>query len=90
MFTQKDLSQLDRDYFNIRFAGCYNVVVQSKNTKHIWSIGHEEIGRIKHCTIYHKHNDYDPYHIQGNAQNMECAIAKIKSHDAFQLSGRKH
>lgn len=89
MFTKKEIESLDRHYFNIRFAGGYCVVLQSKNTKHIWSIHHEEIGKIRHCIIYHKHNDSDSYHIQGNARNMECAITKIMDHDDFQLKGRK-
>jgi hypothetical protein len=89
MFTKKEIQSLDRHYFDVRFAGCHCVVLQSKNTKHIWSIHHEEIGKIKHCIIYHKHNYSAPYHIQGNARNMGCAISKIKDHDDFQLNVRK-
>lgn len=90
MFTKKDIKSIDRNYFTVFFVGCFCIVLQSKNTKHIWSINHEEFGEQKRCVICHKHNEYDAYHFQRYAKNIDCAISKIKEHDFYQLNGRKN
>lgn len=89
MFCKNDLNQIDNQYFKVLHCGCYSVDLQSKNTKHYWHIEHEVLPTVAHCVIYHRHNNISPYHKHGYAANLEISILKIKSHDKFQLNGRK-
>lgn len=89
MFQTKDLSSLDYNYFDVINPGCFNVIIQSRNTNHYWSILHEEFPTFQHCIIYHKHKANSQYHYHGHASNLKKALEQIKSHDAFQLNGRK-
>lgn len=88
MFSQKELSSIDRRYFNVIQASCYCVTLQSKNTKHYWHILHEEYPSFKTCQITHKHNRSDEYHPHRNQPTLQKAIQEIKSHDNFQINVR--
>lgn len=88
MFTQKDIQSIDRSYFNVIFAGCYSITLQSKNTKHYWCIQHEEYPKFSTCRISHKHNYSDQFHSHRNRPNLKKAIQDIKSHDDFQINVR--
>ena len=88
MFTQKDIQSIDRSYFNVIFAGCYSITLQSKNTKHYWCIQHEEYPTFSTCRISHKHNYSDQFHSHRNRPNVKKAIQDIKSHDDFQINVR--
>ncbi len=90
MITKIELKFIDPQYFNILQMGCLTIYVQSKNTKHYWSIHLEEYPSFRHFKIYHKHNNHDQYHRHRDARNIRAAIEHIKSHDAFQLNGRKY
>jgi hypothetical protein len=46
LFSPKEISSIDRSYFNIVQANSLSVTLQSKNTKHYWHILHQE---------YHSH-----------------------------------
>jgi len=63
--------------------------LQSQNTMHFWAIHLEQYPTFRHYKIYHKHNSHDQYHRHRDARNLSVAIEQIKSHDAFQLNGRK-
>ena len=88
MFTQKEIQSIDRSYFNVIFAGCYSITLQSKNTKHYWCIQHEEYPTFKTCQITHKHNRSDEYHPHRNQPTLQKAIQERKSHDNFQINVR--
>lgn len=90
MITKSELKFIDPQYFNILQMGCFAIYLQSKNTKHFWAIQVEEYPTFRHFKIYHKHNSHDQYHRHRDARNIHAAIEQIKSHDAFQLNGRKH
>lgn len=89
MITRNELKYIDPQYFNILQMGCFSIYIQSKNTKHYWSIHIEEYPTFRHFKIYHKHNCYDQYHRHRDARSIIAAIEHIKAHDTFQLSGRK-
>ena len=41
------------------------------------------------CLVYHKHHINHPYHSHSRCGTLRKAIRDIKSHDEFQLNGRK-
>lgn len=92
MFTNKDLSYIDKNYFNIIMAGCFCVTLQSKNTKHYWHIIHYSYPSFQTCTIEHKHNYGDAFHAHGNRPTLKSAIESIMEHDYYHMNvrGRKH
>ena len=89
MFQSKELNAIDQTYFNVIRATCHCVTLQSKNTKHYWHILHQDYSNFKSCEIYHNHHANSCYHEHGHASTLQKAITQIKSHDAFQLNGRK-
>ncbi|MGF7145025.1 hypothetical protein HNQ56_003458 [Anaerotaenia torta] len=89
MITKTEFKSIDTQYFNVLQMGCYSIYVQSKNTKHYWGIHVEEYPTFRHFRIYHKHNNHDQYHRHKDARSLSVAIEHIKSHDTFQLNGRK-
>ncbi|MDF2943916.1 MAG: hypothetical protein K0S01_2774 [Herbinix sp.] len=89
MISKTELKSIDTQYFNILQLGCFAVYVQSKNTNHFWAIHVEEYPTFRHFKIYHKHNSYEEYHRHRDTRSINAAIEYIKSHDAFQLNGRR-
>lgn len=85
MFTTKELKNIDHTYFNIIHAGCYSVTLRSKNTKHFWHVLHQQYPTFTSCKIWHKHNQTDSFHEQGNAPTLEQAMNKIREHDHYHL-----
>jgi hypothetical protein len=89
MISKTELKAIDSQYFNVQQMESYTIYVQSKNTRHFWGIQVEEFPTFRHYRIYHKHNSYDEFHRHRDARSLSAAIDQIKSHDAFQLNGRK-
>jgi hypothetical protein len=89
MITKTELKSIDTRYFDVILIGCFSIYVRSKNTKHYWAIQVEEYPTFRHYKIYHKHNYHDEYHRHRDAKSLSVAIDQIKSHDTFQLNGRK-
>lgn len=87
MFSTEELESLDRSYFSVICADAYDITIMSKNTGHVWFIHNLEPGS---CIIFHKHRVSDQYHTHGRSNTMARAIRSIKSHDQFQLNGRRH
>ena len=85
MFTQKDLQSIDRNYFIVKFEGCYGVTLQSKNTKHCWFITSEDYGHFQTCTIFHTHHEGTPMHEHGHGKTLYSCMKKIKDHDVYQI-----
>lgn len=89
MFHTKELTMLNKDYFNIIQQSVHCVTLQSKNTGHYWHIIHQEYSTFKSCIIYHNHTSGAAYHVHGCAPTLADAVSRITSHDIFQLNGRK-
>ena len=89
MFTQQELDQIDRDYFEVIVANEYDVTLISNNTRHVWYLHNAEMPDRNVTIIFHKHNINHPYHQHGRAGTLNRAIKSIKAHDAFQLNGRR-
>lgn len=89
MFNSINLELLDKRYFNIIMIEPRDITVQSKNTGHYWYIHNTEYPSKESCVIYHKHKYSHPYHHHGSGNSLSQVISCIKSHDCWQLRGRK-
>ncbi len=89
MISKKERLMFDAAYFNILLNNGFAISVQSKNTKHYWHIIEEEFDSFRHFKLYHKHNRLDEFHRHRDKKNMAAVVDEIKSHDEFQLNGRR-
>ena len=89
MFTTEELQAIDRKYFTVIVADAYDVTLISNNTRHVWYIHNVELKDRNLCLVYHKHKISHPYHSHSRCGTLRRAIRDIKSHDTFQLNGRK-
>ena len=89
MYTRQELEAMDRSYFEIIVADEYDVILMSRNTRHIWYLRNVELPDGEVTVILHKHQASDPYHAHGRSRTMKRAIWDIKNHDLFQMNGRK-
>jgi len=89
MFNSKDMQKIDKVYFNVIRMSEYDIEIQSENTGHVWLLHSTENEDNGNCIIFHKHNKKHPYHRHGSAGSMATAVRNIKSHDKWQLAGRK-
>lgn len=89
MFELKDIQKIDDSYFNVIRISEYDIEIQSENTGHVWLLHSTENDDKGDCIIFHKHNIKHRYHRHGTAGNMAIAVRNIKSHDKWQLAGRK-
>ena len=88
MFSDTQLRSINPKRFKIITANSRNVMIQSKNTGHYWQIHTTQEPDKCSCVVFHKHKRNDPYHCHCKADNLYHAIAKIRSHDKWQLNGR--
>ena len=90
MFEQKSLDKIDGNYFNIIIADSQDVTIQSRNTGHYWYLHSPEYpGEGTAVIIFHKHKYSHPYHQHGRTNTLRQAVRGIKSHDKWQMGGRK-
>ena len=89
MFNTEDLKCLDPKYFNIIAVDDYDVTVMSRNTGHYWCLHNPEYPGEGTVIIFHKHKFSHPYHQHGRANTLRQAVRGIKSHDKWQMGGRK-
>ena len=89
MFSSKELSIIDSQYFQVIQKSALCVTIVSKNTGHFWHIIHQEYPSFKSCEIWHKHKAEDQYHLHGHKGTLRAAINSVKSHDIYQLNHRK-
>lgn len=89
MFTTEELQSIDRKYFMVIVADAYDVTLISNNTRHVWHIHNVELADRNLCLVYHKHHISHSYHSHSRCGTLRRAIRDIKSHDEFQLNGRK-
>lgn len=88
MFTTEELQSIDRKYFTVIVVDAYDVTLISNNTRH-WYIHNVELKDRNLYLVYHKHKISHPYHSHSRCGTLRSAIRDIKSHDTFQLNGRK-
>ena len=89
MFTTEELQSIDRKYFTVIVADAFDVTLISNNTWHVWYIHNVELKDRNLCLVYHKNKISHPYHSHSRCGTLRKAIRDIKSHDEFQLNGRK-
>ena len=89
MFSREDLECLDPGYFEIIYMGDRDVTIMSRNTRHMWYIHNPKYPLMGSCIIFHKHKVSHPYHQYGRSNTLRQAVRSIKSHDKWQLGGRK-
>lgn len=89
MFTAEELNSIDTKYFAVITANEYDVTLISKNTRHVWYLHSVELPDRDMVITFHKHKVSHPYHTHSKCGTLGKAIRDIKSHDAFQLNGRK-
>ena len=88
MFTETQLKSINPKRYKIITANARNVMIRSKKTGHYWQIHTSQEQDKRSCVVFHKHRNGDPYHCHCKADNLYHALAKIKSHDKWQLKGR--
>ena len=89
MFTQQELDSIDKKYFAVIVADQYDVTLMSLNTRHVWQLHNVELPDGEVTVVFHKHHASDPYHTHSRSRSLGRAIRDIKSHDTFQLNGRR-
>lgn len=89
MFREEELAAIDRKYFTVIIANEYDVTLLSNNTHHMWYLHSVELPDRDMVICFHKHHASDPYHCHSKCGTLRKAIRDIKSHDTFQLNGRK-
>ena len=89
MFNTEDLKCLDPKYFCIIAVDDYDVTIMSRITGHYWYLHDPEYPREGTVIIFHKHKASHPYHQHGRANTLRQAVRGIKSHDKWQMGGRK-
>lgn len=89
MYTQQELDAIDKKYFSIILMNEYDVTLMSKNTHHVWQLHNVELPDGEITVVFHKHNVSDQYHTHSRSRTLGRAIRDIKSHDQFQLNGRR-
>ena len=89
IMEKEDLECLDPGYFEIIYMDDRDVTIMSRNTRHMWYIHNPEYPLMGSCIIFHKHKVSHPYHQHGRSNTLRQAVRSIKSHDKWQLGGRK-
>ena len=89
MFTEEELQSIDTKYFMMITMDPYDVTIQSRNTGHYWYLHNTGYPTDGSCIIFHKHKFSHPYHQHGRANTLRQAVKSIKSHDKWQMNGRR-
>ncbi|MCR5023171.1 MAG: hypothetical protein K6A90_02400 [Lachnospiraceae bacterium] len=89
MYIQQELDAIDKKYFSIILMNEYDVTIMSKNTHHVWQLHNVELPDGEITVVFHKHHASDRYHTHRRSRTLSRAIRDIKSHDQFQLNGRR-
>ncbi|MGN0416681.1 hypothetical protein [Anaerostipes faecalis] len=89
MFSAEDLKCFDPKYFCIIAVDDYDVTIISRNTGNYWYIHNPEYPGEGTVIIFHKYKASYPYHQHGSANTLRQVVRGIKSHDKWQIGGRK-
>ena len=60
-----------------------------RNTGHFWYLHNPEYPEKGTIILFHKHKADDKYHLHSRGNSLGQVVRSIKSHDRFQLNGRK-
>lgn len=90
MFNEQTLAQIDKQYFNVIMMDDKDVTIQSRNTGHYWYLHCTEYPQEESLVLFHKHRFLHPYHQHGRANTLRQTVKSIKSHDKWQMNGRKY
>ena len=89
MFTARERTLLTSPYFRLIRQTDDFFEIQSRCTKHCWIVQKLSYDRYP-VRIYHKHTKGTAYyHKHGHANTVSSAVRQIKSHDVWQLNGRR-
>lgn len=89
MFSQRDIDNLDRGYFEVLYATSFAITLRSGCTGHEWHLIAREGRGWTSCEVYHRHKQSDPWHRQWGGKTLDRAISAIKDHDKYQLNERR-
>lgn len=59
MYTRQELEEIDRRYFEVIIADEYDVILMSRNTRHVWYLRNVELPDGEVTVILHKHQVSD-------------------------------
>lgn len=89
MFTNKDISNIDREYFKIIATSPFAITIESEaTTHHQWHLISKQQGKCESCEVYHRHKSADPWHRQWAGRKYPNVFDDIKEHDRFRMNGR--
>lgn len=90
MYSKRDFDQIDHNYFNVKAMNGYNICLQSKNSKHYWTIQCQEFKNKRSLIVFHRHYSSGYFHVQSHyhPRTVEQAQDLIKEHDNFHLTVR--
>lgn len=89
MYTQQELDSIDRKYFAVILMDDYDITLMSRNTHHMWQLHSVDLPDGRLFVTFHKHHVSHKYHTHSRSRSLKKAIRDIKSHDAFQMNGRR-
>ena len=98
MFTPKELTLINLEYFNLIFCASDICELESHNGDH-WMIVKVQtfvpkykVATKKHFNyyyqLYHRHNDADGFHLQAEHIDLLDAVLDIINHDDYRLRRR--
>ncbi|MCR5728001.1 MAG: hypothetical protein K6G24_11095 [Lachnospiraceae bacterium] len=89
MFTKAELSLVQSKYFSVLRIDERSVVIQSRNTKHVWMIFKKVLDEEWPVVLHHKHRLSDPwFHEHKKVKTVSRAVGEIKKHDEYVLKYR--
>ena len=88
-FMEREIESLKKKFEVVIVANEYDITLVSNNTHHVWYIHNVELPDRELCIVFHKHKASHPYHNHSWCGTLKKAIKDIKSHDQFQLNGRR-
>lgn len=74
MFSEEELRSLDRRYFEVLRADEVDIILISKNTRHIWLIHNAGYPYEGSSIIFHAHSPALPYHQHGRVNTLRQAV----------------
>lgn len=89
MFTKKELSLIDMNYFKPVKIADYYIILQSECTGHFWYILEEYYPNSRVFHLLHKHTKSSDFHMQkGRLHKLQQVFEYIQNHDDFQINER--
>lgn len=83
MFTEKELKNIDREYFKVIAVSTFAVTLESRNTRHQWHLISKECRTGMSCEVHHRHDPSKPWHPQWGSKRFPDVLDDIRWHDEF-------